>query len=58
MVSAVIWVTEKINLADPGTKLNGPLTETLQLMQVSSSDPIDFTGAVTRLLINLLVNFL
>ncbi len=48
VVSSMIWVPGKINLADPGTKTDSPLTDLLQLMLVSGSIPVKFTEAVVQ----------
>ena len=46
MVSVMIYVLGNSNLADSGTKANSPLTQTLQLIQVSGIIPIDFADAI------------
>ena len=47
-VYSMIWVPGKIYLADPGTKPDIHLTQTLNLLFESGTSPIDFTEAVTK----------
>ena len=44
----MIWVLGKFNLADPGTKPDSHLAQTLNLLFESGTLPIDFTEAVTK----------
>lgn len=41
-VSRMIWVPGKVNLSDPGTKPNSPLSNALQLMMLSGEIPFNF----------------
>lgn len=47
-LNKLIWLPRKINLADPLTKRDSPLCETLQLMLFDGTIPIDFATAETR----------
>ena len=47
-VSSIIWVPGKINLADPGTKPDSHLTQTLNLLFETSTLPIDFKEVVIK----------
>ena len=38
----ICWVPGRLNLADPGTKLDSPLTQSLQLLMFSGKLPFDF----------------
>ena len=47
-VTNIMWVPGKVNLADPCTKPNSPLTETLQLLLASGKLPLSFPDADVR----------
>ncbi len=47
-ISNMIWIRGNSNLADPGTKPNCQLTDTLQLLVASGKLPIDFNEAVIQ----------
>ena len=47
-VSSMIWVPGKINLADPGTKPDSQLTQTLQVLLESGCLPINFSDAIIQ----------
>ena len=44
----MIWVPNKINLADPGTKTDSHITQTLNLLFETGTVPIDFKEAVIK----------
>lgn len=47
-VSKMFWLPGSINIADPGTKPNSPLAQTLSLLLSSGELPIDFTEALSN----------
>ena len=47
-VPSMIWVPGKANLADPGTKPDSNLTQTLRILFESGCLPINFTDAIIQ----------
>lgn len=46
-IDRMIWIPGKTNLADPLTKTNSPLTQTLQLTMFNGEVSISFHGALS-----------
>ena len=44
----MIWIPGSINLADPGTKSDSNLTQSLQLLLVGGAVPIDYKDTVIQ----------
>lgn len=47
-VNRVTWIPGKVNITDPLTKNNSPLTDPLQFAMLNGEIPISFNGAEDR----------
>lgn len=47
-IARMFWIPGAINMADPGTKPNSPLAQTLSLLLSSGELPIDFEEALSK----------
>ena len=47
-VNNIYWIPGKLNLADPGTKADSPLTQALQLLLHNGKLPYSFDGLESR----------